>query len=468
MIIIDTVLDEISSLTGEKITESIKNAKLKAFMEELKEAIQEEYTAKYESEAYFSDLNNFLADNQFFNKATRVMLSKAAKKSLNALCNENAEMFVNEHKRYSPYETQIKKILCQLCDKIEHAILQCEYISTEDRAYSRQQEQSNHILENTEQIMQTLTIMAFNLKKTDNENGRVFKSERDDDKELYAVYTDDKISAFEKEIKYIEWIHSHENMKEGFVYLAQGCCELNELERAEQYYKWIISRYAKEEYELCNNLGLIYVKQNRYDEAILQYKEALKYSPENLNALYNLAVAYYDINEPEQSIAYIQTAMRIYPNDSDSISFYASLLMEASECDFDMVVELLTNALRNDPDDFYLNINLGYAYLFQKKFEMGIRLLERLYEKNPDEVLCIALLGMTYAMLGVENAEKAIPLFEKAYNITHEEGYRENIRHLKAGRFFDSVFYNGKPRNVYSDAELIAYYKEKGIDYLYI
>lgn len=454
--ILDIIVDEISSLTGEKIIEHIKDQKLEAFMEQLKKDTEDDFLKKYESELYFNAFTSFLEDVCFFKRIIDILLSKVARKSLHMLCDENIELFIETYKNYVVYEAQMKRILYQLCDNIQETVMQCEFISINERMYSREQEQHNQIKEGLEEIKQELR--TFIVKKTDKE----CCTDAGNYRELVKIHDNMYLSTYERELKYIEWIFANKDIKEGMVWLAQNCADNNELSRAESYYKWILGKYAKEEFGLYNNLGLLYAKQGRYDEAAAQYSEALKYDSENLYALYNMAVAYYETGSREQTFELVEKLLTKYPDDSDTISFYASLCLEAPDCDLKQIIHLLNNALLEHPNDFYLNLNLGYAYLFQKQFEKGICVMEKLYKDNQEEVQCIVLLGMMYAMLGVEDAERAIPLFERAYEITQDEGYLQNICCLKEGQFFDSVFYNGTIILIYSYDELQRYRENRG------
>lgn len=106
-------------------------------------------------------------------------------------------------------------------------------------------------------------------------------------------------------------------------------------------------------------LGRILLKQSRYDEAILQFKNAIK---QDKQALYynDLGSVYYYKGDFEKAIFYFEEAVKIYPEYSLAIANMA----ENYRCKGDYVkaTGLSEKAVRLDPDNFFAHLILANIY----------------------------------------------------------------------------------------------------------
>lgn len=86
------------------------------------------------------------------------------------------------------------------------------------------------------------------------------------------------------------------------------------LEDAERYYKQAI-QLRKNYSEAYNNLGHVYLRQRRWDDAIAMFEKALDNlfyrTPEK--AYYNMAVAYRNKGDDEKALEYYQMALELKP-----------------------------------------------------------------------------------------------------------------------------------------------------------
>lgn len=63
-----------------------------------------------------------------------------------------------------------------------------------------------------------------------------------------------------------------------------------------------------------NNLGLIYLSQGRYDEAIYELKTAIMLDPNYINAHSNLGFAYLRQGRKDEAIAEFTIALKLKPD----------------------------------------------------------------------------------------------------------------------------------------------------------
>lgn len=462
--IVEKIIETIVNVSGDNVKGMIKKYKLEKFIDKLEEVTRTEYISKYENEKYFNLLDGFLEGNKFYERLVYSIFSKTSNESIKRQCEIIANKFIEEYPQFEPYNCRIKDVMVQLGDGIYNSFLTSDILDVNNALYICMQDKMSMMFEELSDIKKDIKQILKNQQEHYTFNSEKTKEKvinKDSYKELYEIYANDTISLVEKEIAYIQWINKNQDLKEGLVYIAFNCEKANDLERAKRYFEYILSKY-EDEYELYNNLGTIEVKQGLWKNAQEKFEFVLKQDENNINAIYNLAVLAYGCEESSaKALQYIQKAYQIEPNDADVVSFYASIWIEEQPQNCDFAISILNSALEKHPDDFYLKVNLGMAYLFQKRFEEGIILLEELNVKYPNRILCVSVLAMIYAMKGVENANKAIPLFYQAYELTKDDGYLRNIHLLETGQFFDTIIHNNKEFEIYSDDELKYYYMQK-------
>lgn len=459
--IVNKVLEAISVKYGPKLADIIKDCRMNNFINELEEIIQERYIKNYETEKYFHALDLFLAKNKFFNSVVENILSEVSEKSLHRICINFAEKFIAESSEFSPLKTHIEQILISMANDIYRSCLQNKLLEKDSIIYIKMRTSLNNITDQMDTMESDIKVikdlmLSFQMEKT---KERKFSKEKH--LELYKIYCDTTIDLQQKEIDYIIWISKNSDFKEGLVYLADNCKLLNDLKRAKKYYQYILQEYETEEFELYNNLGLIELEEGDPEEAKKCFEKVLVHNNNNINALYNIAILLYCNENFTDAMEYIRKAYSVSPYDSDVASLYGGLLIEENISNCKQAIEIFEGALKQHPESFYLKINLGFAFLLSKRFKEGIDLLENLNNEYPDNILCVSVLAMMYAMIGVEDAEKSIELFDKAYDLTGDLGYIRNTVHLKEGRFFDSITYNNKRYEIYTDKEVLKYYKSK-------
>lgn len=459
--IVNKVLEVISLKCGHKLADIIKDCRMNNFINELEEIIQERYIKNYETEKYFHALDLFLAKNKFFNSVVENILSEVSEKSLNRICSNFVENFIAESSEFSPFKANIEQILINMANDIYRSCLQNRLLEKDSIIYIKMQTSLNSITDQIDTMGSDIKVikdlmLSFQMEKT-----KERKCSKENHLELYKIYCDTTIDLQQKEIDYIIWISKNSDFKEGLVYLADNCKLLNDLKRAKKYYQYILQEYEAEEFELYNNLGLIELEEGDSEEAKKCFEKVLVHNNSSINALYNIAILLYCNENFTDAMEYIRKAYSVSPYDSDVASLYGGLLIEENINNCKQAIEIFEEALKQHSESFYLKINLGFAFLLSKRFKEGIDLLENLNNEYPDNILCISVLAMMYAMIGVEEAEKSIELFDKAYDLTGDLGYIRNTVHLKEGRFFDSITYNNKRYEIYTDKEVLRYYKNK-------
>ena len=74
-----------------------------------------------------------------------------------------------------------------------------------------------------------------------------------------------------------------------------------------------------------NNLGIVYKKQGRLDEALKEFLTALKLNPDDVITHYNMALAYNLKGLKEKAIEELEIALRLKPDHIQARELLESL-----------------------------------------------------------------------------------------------------------------------------------------------
>ncbi len=221
--------------------------------------------------------------------------------------------------------------------------------------------------------------------------------------------------------------------------------------------------------EIHNNLGNAHLRRGEFDEARIEFQQALALDPNNADALLNLgSIARLKGNAAEAE-HYVERALRVNPNSIGALAELAELkrdrndLAEAirlygealalhdsnpglylglgdslqragryaeAEAAFKRVLEL-------DPDSFEARYNLGVTYGQQQRIEEAMRFYEAALALRPDHPQAVSVLN-NLANLHLARGEReiAISRFEQAVAASpnhFESRFNVGVQYLQMG-----------------------------------
>ncbi|MBI5676376.1 MAG: tetratricopeptide repeat protein [Nitrospirae bacterium] len=139
--------------------------------------------------------------------------------------------------------------------------------------------------------------------------------------------------------------------------------------------------------EAYSNLGSAYFIQSRIDEAINAYRAVLTLNPNIPEAHNNLGNAYATQGRIEEAINEYQTAIRI--NTDDVKAYYNLGNAYLAKGRIDEAINEYRTALKLNPDYANAHINLGIAYIRQGRIDDAINEYRVALKLNPDDVIAL-------------------------------------------------------------------------------
>lgn len=98
--------------------------------------------------------------------------------------------------------------------------------------------------------------------------------------------------------------------------------------------------------------GTYYIKDQKFDLAISQFKKAIEIDPKNAEAYYGLALAYHNKNDDDQTVINYTKSIELRPDYADAYMRRAVIYGEKSN--FDKAISDVDKAIALKPDDSFV------------------------------------------------------------------------------------------------------------------
>lgn len=179
-------------------------------------------------------------------------------------------------------------------------------------------------------------------------------------------------------------------------------------------------------------MGLSYLGERNFTNALVELTEAEKLDPENPELLYNLGLAYLGKKRPDLAVQRLQAALALKPNYSTARNDLGVAYLELKRWD---------NAIQQfrivKDDIFYEKsenaaINLGLAYLGKGDFTKALEELRAVAASNPRNPVARLSLGRVW--FAMDKLDQAVAEYRKALEIYGDYGaahYHLGLAQLK-------------------------------------
>ncbi len=182
--------------------------------------------------------------------------------------------------------------------------------------------------------------------------------------------------------------------------------------------------------ESLNFFGTMAQKFEMIEETIVFYVAVVGRDQENLVAIYNLGLLYAKIGKMDEAIQQFNNILEFEPNNTNALSKLGDIYLHRKQ-DYPKAIEYYQQTLEINKEDITTGLKLAAAYSKMETYEDAISIIIKLLsveDTNPD-------LWLNYAVLLVKQVqfEEALDAYNKALDIAPEDwDFREKAENEKA------------------------------------
>ena len=170
--------------------------------------------------------------------------------------------------------------------------------------------------------------------------------------------------------------------------------------------------------ERLNSLGVAYYHLDQYEDSMLSFKKSFELRPDDAQTLTNLGAAYRQSGQNEEAIDVYRRSLKLRPDDAGTL-YNLGIAYNESGQNKD-AIEAYKESLKLRPDDIATLTNLGAAYNESGQNKDAIEAYKKSLKLRPDEAVTLHNLGNLYYKIGQLN--EATQNLEKAYLVDKNFG----------------------------------------------
>jgi tetratricopeptide (TPR) repeat protein len=221
---------------------------------------------------------------------------------------------------------------------------------------------------------------------------------------------------------------------------AKQAEQVRDYARAAEEYKKLLS-LRPQSAEICQNLGLVYHLQNKFQEAIPVFERALALQPNLWGTSLFLGIDYYKTNQFAKALPALERALRTNPKDAETEARFWLGVTHLALRRFPEAIDDLQNRLDRSPND----IEVLY-HLLQAHSQYSAALFKQGSGANSDSARAYQDEGNVQAGLAAQVLEQMKKLDPNSYRIRQIEGeqFESQEQYPKALEAYKSAF-DAKP-----------------------
>jgi tetratricopeptide (TPR) repeat protein len=149
-----------------------------------------------------------------------------------------------------------------------------------------------------------------------------------------------------------------------------------------------------------NNLGIAYLDQSQYADAVQAFGEVVKLRPDYTDAYINVGLTQIQWEKYESARLSIQNALALSPNNARAL--YYSALLERRASNYDAETADLKRVVEQYPQSRDARRDLGIAFYRQHDYTAAREQFEALQKIDPDDLAAHYNLSIIYRRMGMD------------------------------------------------------------------
>jgi tetratricopeptide (TPR) repeat protein len=149
-----------------------------------------------------------------------------------------------------------------------------------------------------------------------------------------------------------------------------------------------------------NNLGIAYLDQSQYSDAVRAFSEVVKLRPDYPDAYTNVALTEIQWEKYDSARASILRALALSPNNARALYYFA--LLERRAGDYDAEIANLKKVVEQFPASRDARRDLGLAYYRQHDYPAARMQFEAVQQIDPDDLTAHYNLSIIYRRMEMD------------------------------------------------------------------
>jgi len=167
------------------------------------------------------------------------------------------------------------------------------------------------------------------------------------------------------------------------------------------------------------NKGLRYFKENKYEQAMSEFKKAIEIDPDFYQAYHNLGLTYASMNQFQDAKYSFEKAIQINPNVAETYKSLGKVCVALKN--YEESLDYYIKYTELNPNDASAYFDIGMVCNYLGNAEKMMHYFEEAVRVNPNFAEAFSGIGSTYLHLkqydkAKKNLQKAKELFEKQGN----------------------------------------------------
>ncbi|CAH2716865.1 hypothetical protein BACCIP111895_04053 [Neobacillus rhizosphaerae] len=127
----------------------------------------------------------------------------------------------------------------------------------------------------------------------------------------------------------------------GYTYFLKG-----DNEEAIKQFDFVLDQ-DKNYYDAHYNIGLVFLKEERYNEALISFEKAVKIAPKDFKGYVQMGISYRGLKEYDKAMKVLENANKLAPTNSDII--YQIGMVAEAQGKYEDAIAIYKDALSYDP-----------------------------------------------------------------------------------------------------------------------
>lgn len=180
-----------------------------------------------------------------------------------------------------------------------------------------------------------------------------------------------------------------------------------------------------DEFPINMILGLSNLQESNFIEAEQYLEKAIKLNPNDNNSLFAYAFALNSLNKKDEAVVYLLKSLELNNENIQALGMLGSIYSDKKE--YEKSDEYYEKALKIDPEDILILNNYAYSLSVRGvQLERALEMVSKSVEKEPKNASYLDTMGWVYFKL--KKYDDALELINRAYEIEKENP--EIIEHL--------------------------------------